>query len=347
VSKHHYAIVAGEFGNHVWFLLPGIQPSTFDEPLPHHITLVPDRYQFTGLRWLPSFLRKKVVKKKIDKLQFDLNTTFDVVWNFDNSRFYDLDCFDVPLTIHHCMDYHYNFQLAKASRTADICFGVTDGIVSNLKKYNPHSYFIHHGYRAVEKSSFVLPTSNSSLRAVFVGNFMRKDIAWSWLLDAVKTLSHIHFYFIGNCGLSNLSQHIDPEIEHQIQTLSLFKNVTFTGELNEKDSWTAMCEADILFAAFRADLHPEIFANLHKIMPYLATGKPIVINRILQYESNPDLLLMAHDSSEFVSKFKLLSNKPDEYFGEKISEKRIAFAKANTYEKQFERIDQLICQHIQ
>lgn len=330
------------FGNKVWFLSPDTIIHQTEEKLPPHITLVPDCYQFKGLRWLPSFLRKQIARKLIQKMQTDLQTKFDVVWNFDNSRFYDLDCFDAEITIHHCMDYHYNFQLERASSSADICFGVTDGIVSGMKKYNSHSYFIQHGYNSSEKSTYSLPQSKELFRAVFVGNFMRKDIAWDWLEQAAHECDQVHFYFIGNCGKNHLSRNVDHDIKARIEKLSQGANITFVGELNESDAWSAMCESDILFAAFRADLHPEIFANLHKIMPYLATGKPIVINRIMQYESSPELMLMAHDAQEFVSHFKKLMTRPDDQFGEVIRQKRITFAEDNTYEKQFERIDKII-----
>jgi hypothetical protein len=342
VSKHHYAIIAGKFGNKVWFLQPSNAFNSIAEPIPQHITLVEDRYRFRGLRRLPTLLRKLIFKRLIKKMESDLQTQFDVVWNFDNSRFYDLDCFDAELTIHHCMDYHYHFQFERASRSADICFGVTDGIVENLKKYNPNSFFIHHGYQEVIGSTYSLMPSTQKLRAVFVGNFMRKDIAWNWLHQVTTQFDNIHFYFVGNYGISNLSQTIDPDITKQIEEISQHPNVTFMGELNESDSWSAICQSDILFAAFRADRYPEIFANLHKIMTYLATGKPIVINRIMQFESTPNLLLMAYSEDEFIAHFKLLSTKPETQFGEFARKNRIEFAYNNTYEKQFARIDQLI-----
>lgn len=342
LSKHHYATIAGQFNNKVWYLQPNKFQTTDTAQLPQHVQLVSDHFSPKGIGKLPKWLRRILFIRAMKKMESKTQVKFDIIWNFDNSRFFDLDIFTGKYTIHHCMDHHYRFHFEEACASSNICFGVTDGIVAAMKSLNANSYFIDHGFSECGRSDYLLPQVKENIISLFVGNFMRKDIQWEWLESVVKSMTSIHFYFVGSIGLSNLSNQVDSTIANNILQLRRHKNVTFVGELDQKDTWSAMLQTDILFASFDAQNKPDIFANLHKIMTYLATGKPIIINQILQYQNTTGLLHMANNSEEFIEYFRQLSDKNHASYSTEFINKRIAFAFNNTYEKQFERIDKLI-----
>src|SRR5690606_2306919 len=100
-----------------------------------------------GLRYLPGFLQRKLIKVKYNQLQKLTNIRFDIVWSFDNSVFFDFSVFPKSiLKISHMVDMNQNFQIAKAAKTADICFGTSSPIISRLNLYNKNSFFINHGF---------------------------------------------------------------------------------------------------------------------------------------------------------------------------------------------------------
>jgi hypothetical protein len=113
-------------------------------------------------------------------------THFDVIWNFDNSRFFDMDCFENSFRIHHRMDFHYNFQNERTCKSANLCLGVTAGIVDSMKIFNKESHFINHGYATPEISHVKLPSRDEPFKALYIGNLFSPFINWEWIHALVK-----------------------------------------------------------------------------------------------------------------------------------------------------------------
>ncbi len=343
LSKHHYALNLASLGNRVWFLQPpkAIQYVAADDP-PKEITLLIDSNRFPGARFFPEFLRKPIFKKVIRDLEKTAGVHFDVIWSFDNSRFFDLDCFENSFRIHHRMDYHYDFQNKRACVSADLCLGVTSGIVNLMKPYNKHSYFVHHGYATPKVSDVSLPDRPEKFKALYIGNLLIPFINWKWINALVKDQPDVHFYFAGSYGKSNLSNSINEAALKEVNLLKREINVTFLGEKLPSEIYAYMNDADILFASYNAEEYPEILANSHKIMGYLGSGKPVVCHEIGEYLRNKDLLYMAKTEVEYLSLFNDVKNNLQEVSDEIHKNKRIAFAMQNTYLQQLQYIDNLI-----
>ncbi len=343
LSKHHYAMTLASIGNKVWFLQPpdAMEYHAADDP-PKDIILLKDHKKFPGARFYPDFIRKFTFKKIIRRMQNDTGVHFDLIWNFDNSRFFDLDCFENCFRIHHRMDYHYNFQNERACLSADLCLGVTSGIVDNMKPFNSHAYFIHHGYATPDISNVSLPPCSEKIKALYIGNLLIPFINWKWINALVKDQPDVHFYFAGSYGKSNLSNSINEAALKEVNLLKTEINVTFLGEKLPSEIYAYMNDADILFASYNAEEYPEILANSHKIMGYLGSGKPVVCHEIGEYLSNKDLLYMAKTEEEYLFLFNDVKNNLQEVSDEIHTSKRIEFALHNTYLLQLERIDNLI-----
>lgn len=343
LSKHHYALTLASIGNRVWFLQPpnAIEYHSEDDP-PKEITLLKDDHRFPGARFYPDFMRKKIFRKIIRDMEEEAGVHFDLIWNFDNSRFFDLDCFEGAFRIHHRMDFHYNFQNRRACKSANLCLGVTSGIVENMKPYNSHSYFVHHGYATPPVSNAKLSSCIQPIRALYIGNLLIPFINWQWINSLVKSQPEVHFFFAGSYGKSNLSNAINESALAEVMMLKKEMNVTFLGEKLPAEIYAFMNEADILFASYNAHEFPEILANSHKIMGYLGSGKPVVCHVIGEYLKNADLLFMAKTEAEYLRLFDHVKKNLTEVSNEVNAGKRIAFAKQNTYLHHLDYIDQLI-----
>jgi glycosyltransferase involved in cell wall biosynthesis len=342
LSKHHYAIELTKTGNRVWFLQPQRYQSTKDLIVPPNIYLLEDRYTVAGMRFLPKFIRKTLFRNRIRKMQRDAHCKFDFIWNFDNSRFFDLDCFMGAFTIHHRMDYHYDYQNERASASANVCFGVTAEIVKSMKEFNPHSYFIQHGHAEIQKREYPLPNPTAKTKALYVGNLLIPYINWDWIHALVSSQPEVNFLFAGSSGKGNLNNEINQQSLREVEKLRLQPHVTLLGEISPSEIRSIFDQVDILFAAYDVEKHPKILANSHKIMEYLGSGKPIICNTMTEYSGRQDLLYMASTLTEFMSRFEWIRLNLAEATSQELTTKRQVFASENSYANQVKRIDDIL-----
>lgn len=341
LSKHHYAVQLAKLGNRVWFLQINKAHASSESGV-DGLSVLADKYSIRGIRYFPAPLRKLMMRRQIQKMIDDVGTNFDLIWSFDNSRFFDLDCFPNAFRIHHMMDYHVDYQNKIASRTADLCLGVTDGIVSKLLKYNPRSFFINHGYTPVDCGRKFLPPAKEKVKALYTGNLLMVYVNWPWLKALVKNNPDVHFYMAGSYDVGNLNPALNRKTRKEVDEISQSPNVSLLGECSPVEIQGYMLDADILYFAYRSNEFPEILANSHKIMAYLGSGKPVVCHHIKQYASPDPLLYMSSTLEEYLETFERIKRNLALYNSDELINKRKAWAMDNTYLRQIERIDQLI-----
>jgi glycosyltransferase involved in cell wall biosynthesis len=342
LSKHHYAVELAKMGNEVHFLLPPWADRELALKHAHQdVHLLFDNFSIKGARFLPSLFRKWIYRRIVQDMERAVGGAFTLVWSFDNSRFFDLDCFSQAWRIHHMMDYHTDYQTAIASRSAHLNLGVTDGIVDKLRTYNRKAHFVQHGYATVPAIPCQLPTVQTTKKALYTGNLLMPFVHWPWLHALVASRTDVHFFLAGSYGLSNLNEQVNDDQLREIQTIARQSNVTLLGECSPGQMQDLFTQVDVLFFAYRSNEFPEILANSHKIMAYLASGKPIVCHQILQYLNQPDLLYMCDTLDKYVATFKDVIDHPERYATSNLVEKRRDWALQNTYVHQIERVFQL------
>jgi hypothetical protein len=343
LSKHHYALALLEKANHVWFLQPpGNYEFHQDIEIPNNLHLLQDTFTFKGARLYPTTIRQWLFRRAVKRMMAFTKTQFDVIWNFDNSRFFDMTCFQNAYRIHHKMDYHYNYQEKLASSTANLCLGVTTEIVAEMKKSNYNAHFIQHGYHPTTPSDYKLPETSEKFKAFYSGNLLLPFINWEWVEALVVKNEDTHFFLAGSYRKGNMNRYADDSSGSKIRELAEHKNVTLLGELNTADLTAALNQADLLFAAYDSNKYPEIVANSHKLMEYFGSGKPIISNEFGEYARLGHLLFMAQTTDTFTDRFNHVKNNLEQYSRLEFKEERIAWALQNTYEKQLQRIDELI-----
>ena len=334
ISKHHYAIHLGRRGNKVYFLNP---PSTSNEIVKtdyKNVHQVNYKGFPRGLRFFPSFLQKRMINKVFKEVENLINIKFDIVWSFDNSVFYNFSALPADtIKISHIVDLNQNFQTKIAAETANICFGVCTPIVKRLAAYNKNTYFINHGcYPSLPGKEVSLPGSNS-IKAFYAGNLNIGYIDWRLFKEVIVENKNVDFILAGPWFQGSLREDI----------LS-FSNVYYMGLLKSEELKDFYATANVLLLLYRADEYSDQLSNSHKMMEYLASGKMIVATFTSEYEllEKEGLIAMSKKNDDFLQIFNDTLANLAMWNAEEKQLARKAFALENTYDKQINRIEELI-----
>ena len=336
LSKHHYALELAKRDNQVFFLGTKVEGEKLF--IDGNIRELYSPKTIPAIRFLPSFIRRKIDLRTIDAVNRQIGSRPDIIWSFDNSRFYNLLSWGKDtLRIAHIMDYRMDYNLREHAHSASICFGVTSAIVNKLKRANPNSHFIQHGVQFSDVTKVEREVKNPL--AVYVGNLNIPFIDWPLIFRTVDEFPEVCFEFIGSFGIDNLNDQISNG--DQISRLAKRKNVVLRGVL-EREALTARLHgADVLLVFYD---HKNFFyevSNSHKILTYLSTGKTIVSTWIEEYK-DAGLLEMSYDDEEFLAKMKDVAGRLDYYNAKERCAKRMMYAKDNTYAEQVNRIESLL-----
>ncbi len=338
VSKHHYAVQLAEMGNQVYFLNPpsGADRITQIAGQSENLHIV-DFVITRGIRFLPAFLSNRAQRKDAERLAQFCDTAFDVVWSFDNSRFYYLPAFGKCLKIAHIMDLAVNFHTPIHAGSSDFCFGVTQEIVGRLKRFNAKTYFVNHGFSPLEGLEIEASTSNRK-QVAYSGNLLLHFIDRQLVLKLVNHFSHVDFNFFGGYAKSNLSDGGDQESQAFIEQLQTATNVRLHGALDRKKLLEQLAQQDVLLLFYDSKKYAGACHNSHKIMEYLSTGKEILSTPILEYAES-ELVHQVDDHDAYIAQLTILLEKEAD---KEVQAKRVAYAADHTYLRQINRIQTIV-----
>lgn len=294
---------------------------------------------------MPSFLSAYLTKLEVEKLQKLVNTEFDIIWNFDSSRFFNLKLFKTKYRIAHLVDYFENFNRDTLCKHADLCLCTSEFIACEMRKFNKRVYNIGHGYQ-MEREELSMEELTEiknlpfSIKVGYVGNLTIKYLDWETIYALTDSHPDIGFYFIGPEGKSNVSKSSDTD-----RFLDLTKqkaNVFFLGAKEAQKIPAYLKKMDILLLIYKAGEYKEQLANPHKVLEYLGSGKTILASWTEEYKNNQGLLEMEKDSMGIVRRFhEVVKNLVFFNHADKQAQ-RVEFAAANTYEMKIEQIEALI-----
>lgn len=343
VSKHHYATLLAKMGNQVFFLNPPTSEWKQTE-LAAGLIVLDYKSKYRGLARMPRFFSALLTKKEFLSIEKKLNLELDVLWNFDSSRFFNLQYLPKRVfKIQHIVDLTENFNRDLGAATSDICLSTTDFIKATQQVHNPNSFKIHHGTNVKHLESEVKDLGvdiKESVTIGYVGNLSIKYIDWEIVFEMAQTNKDVGFVFIGPVGKSNLSNtDAIPPFLAQTQTLP---NVYFLGSKPSTDIPGLLLNFDILLVAYKAKAYKEQLASPHKFMEYFASGKVILSSYTDEYKDKQDLLVMLDENSDLPTKLKELKTQLSSYNSEAAQNRRKAFAAQNSYENQIKLIESKI-----
>jgi len=337
VSKHHYATTLASQGASVYFLNPPtdtklkVERSRYD-----NLKIVSYPKIAKGLRFYPKVVRVYLQKRWLHKLEKHIGIEFDTIWLFENSRFYDMGFAGDRLKIYHQVDLNQNFHIKEASLSSDICFGTTDYIVDEIKKYNSNVYKIHHGVNLSPKRVSLLKEqrdnfSKTNINATYIGNLSMLYLDVKLLKEVILSSPDVIFQFVGGYNEETLLYKACKDIE----------NIIWWGKVDSEYILEILSSSDIMLVAYQKE-HYIDQASPHKIMEYLASGKTIVATYTDEYKDKEGLLEMSETKEEYLAKFETVIKNLNFYNSPFKQKARITFALEHSYEKQLNRIFSLV-----
>ena len=341
VSKHHYARHLAARGNKVYFLNPASRRGNLSISDSSYGVSVIDYPGFMkGLRYMPKFIRVRQVRRMWQKIQSLAQTKIDVIWSFDNSVFYDFDALPKRiLKISHIVDLNQNFQFEKAVKSADISIAVTSIILNKMKSISSRSFLITHGLSIPKNANETLDlVGNNKIKALYVGNLAMNHFDWHVVFQAVLQCPDVDFIFIGP-GANEIDMQKNVTAAYKANVLSE-KNCYFLGKKPSEEVLSYMKKADLLWISYQEKHHIDQ-TNSHKIMEYLYSGRPVVATYTADYDGL-DLISMSQRNEDWPALLQhTIENLDSENTPEKITARK-AFALNNTYDKQIDRIEEII-----
>jgi glycosyltransferase involved in cell wall biosynthesis len=289
LSKHHYAQALQDQGMRVYFMGPSDSDRFSLEPLDNGITLVHGPAQPRGLRWAPIRFREWVEAQRMAGLARLCGGPFDVLWNFDLFRFRWLrDRRHARSRVLHVMDLPRATALRDPATRADAIVLVSPAMASHLPPGSVAPLIVPHGLSTHASQAIVPPDLKPGIRVGYLGNMAIPYLDKESLLRAVRQHSRITLYLIGPHG-GNLGQ---APVDRTWQSLIAEPNVVWVGAVPSEHVGAWLNKMDLLLIAYDSGRYANETAHPHKVLEYLASGRPILATHMRDMAHLPPLIEM-------------------------------------------------------
>lgn len=354
VSKHHYALELARKGNIVYFLQPPqkgqVTVSVEVSALCDNLFLISNSLYFPYIlkfhaKWLFDFLMRWHVRQLVQAIGREI----DIVWSFDLGNLYPLGLFRDSFRIFHPVDEPADQEAVKAAEHADLVMSVTKEILQKYSGVKGPKFLVNHGVDEAFLRTDTLRISLGNPAHVGVsGNFLRGDIDRETLLFIVRNNDDVYFEFWGNYQNSgNLGGDNDETAKAFISALKDCKNVILHGPVDTASLAQGFARMDAFLICYDVKRDQSKGTNYHKIMEYLASGKSILSNNVTAYEGEKDLVYMVksrEDNRELPHLFSTILSNLELYNSPDRRQKRIEYAKRNTYSRKISEVDEILRQ---
>jgi len=347
VSKHHYAIELAKRGYEVSYLPPPtarfknlyIQREKIDNGL--HIIKHSLFFPFIFQKYSTA-LFNLLLKFHVYRLR-NIIGNVDIVWSFTD-LYPDLRIFNGKKIIYHQVDnITESNNYTKPGKFADLVIGVTDSILDRFNHESKH--LVNHGLSAyfLKEEYFKWSNTTEGINVCYCGNLTAPSVDYKLLIELISNNKEVNFHFIGPYE-NAISEHFIDLIDQ----LKSAENVKLYGKVhpNELSELYQIMDAFILcydrFSKFAQGRNRS--SNSHKILEYLSTGRVVISTNMSTYNDKPGLLEMLDtDSNEgFQSLFSEVITNIEKYNSKENMEKRINYARSNTYENRIAQIERLL-----
>jgi len=346
VSKHHYARELVRRGHDVLFFGPPERHGTITLELIEQLNLegASGRLRVLrsprvapALRFMPAPMRRVLESRWLHAVEQVAGQPIDAVWNFENSRFFDMGFAGKRLTIYQQVDLNQHFNPLRAAATADLTIAICEPIEQQLAPVAKKLLRLAHGHANADVVNEVpndVEVAFQRLRtnAVYIGNLDIVYLDVPLLAQLVADHPETCFHFVGTY---TAGKGLHASLGHA-------RNSRFWGHQPREMLPAFLTRADVQLIAYRADQHPEQLANPHKLMEYLAAGRCVLATWTQEYVHRPDLVVMANNHGEYRRRFAEIVADPKSWNNEQQVAHRQAFAQNHTYPRQLDRIVQAL-----
>lgn len=329
-------------GNNVFFINPpqdkvrgGIKIEKSEQH--ENLFIVDYSTRLRGLRFLPRFLMRMADKTFLKKLEKIAGKSIDIVWNFENSRFFDLGFAGRKiLKVYFQVDENQDFHPAIAAATADIVLAINSGILRTLKMRNKNSYLVPHSFQGhfspraakILSGEYKYEVPDGPLKIVYIGNLDNCYLDTVLLEKVIEKNKNVDFLLVGPVDKSS----------GLYKRLSALAHVSFTGKVSFKEIPLILDEADALMLVY----NKTFTYSSHKLLEYMASGKTIISTYMSEYAGFPTLVNMCYAHEQYPEHFQKVLTEIEENNSPANMQARIRFAMDNTYSRQLDKLEELI-----
>ena len=298
LSKHHYAIELAKMGNEVYFINP---------PEPNwkwgKSTFQLIRTEFKGLYLVDQTLHVPYnlkfrfptafhffMKKHIKNMERELGIP-NIVWSFDLGNNYPFRFFAVSAKkLFFPADFPSNKMAIEAAQGADLIVSIAQEILDEYPQTKTKKLLINHGVAQhfIDAGATPFVKTDEVIRVGLSGNFLRADLDRNTLLDIIVAHPTVEFECFGTYDMnnSNIGGSNDFETVTFISALKENKNVRLHGAIPSTQLALELRRMDLFLICYDVQKDQSKGTNYHKVMEYLAYGRPIVSNNISAYQDS-------------------------------------------------------------
>lgn len=337
VSKHHYAMMLADLGYHVYFLNPpDVDRSdiTVESVRPDGLLHVVHGPRVApGLRLMPALARRQLESRWLSRLEEKIGRPIDIVWLFENSRFYDMRFAGDRLKLYYRADLFQNYHPETAAATCDVMFTISESMRLHGEQNGAKAYMMHHGYRPHTVEPTLSDTqfarfAKDKPNAVLVGNLDILTLNTDLIVRCAERFPDTVFHFVGKY----------TEEKELYQRTKHFKNIVWWGKVPHTGVMPILRHSDVQLVCYRSNEYEEQLANSHKLIEYLASGKAVVSTYVHEMRNRSDLIEMTRDYDEFLELLANVLNNLNEFNSATRMAARQGFALDHTYDKQIQKI---------
>lgn len=358
ISKHHYALELASLGCQVFFIEPpdlmlkGISVNQLAEQ--DNLFIVKYRPIFRGKRFLPKFVYRLLLKIQVRLLVNQIHSKPDVVFCFSGYLFENLKWFGGSRTIFFAADLFVKKKIPPEVYTADILLAVSDTIAERLSKSGKNVHLIGHGLNkdfvtyaySLLELGYRRPQVTNKIIAGYSGNLRMGALDRTTMMKVIESHPEINFIFWGSYEKQdlNLGGNMDFETDSFIHFLESKSNVELRGVVKSNQLLHEMKHCNLFWICWDTNSNGSWDgSNSHKILEYMAIGKPIVAHNISFYKgSNLINMLPTSSNNGYLALFEDVVNSiQSDCLDDKFND-RIKLAIENSYANKIREIESIL-----
>lgn len=353
ISKHHYAIAFANKGYRVYFLTLHIgKPIKMIEVCPDHenIHLVnfPISKLLNKLRFKWRWGYNGIISWKVRKWAKH-NPTLDLLLSFDrNGVFTNLSNFNAKHTIFFPADKVIE-RFIEEYKGFDQLISISPIILESFSNVQNRILF-NHGlspdFVEVARIKDNFDPIKKAKKIAYVGNLLIGPILDKPVLKAIVNQNlefEFHFYGAFDPKNNNLGSDTSRDTMDFIDFLKKTKNCFLHGMVAPNALANELANMDAFLICYDYRFDKNKCSNAHKVLEYLALGKPIISTRISMYDDlNLFPMLDTFDNSNFPNFFNEQLKNWERINSKVIYNERRDYALQNTYEYNVKKIEELL-----
>ncbi len=326
-SKHNWAFELSNL-NEVFFIDPPLRWNFLDffktniriETYTNNLKIFRYNNRIPFTRFNVFFtLNELFIYKALNKFLSDKKDV--IFWTFDPYRLINPRKLKVEKAIHFITDKYRIKREFILTKNVDYHFTISQVLSDRLNIGNP--LVLSHG---ISETEFSIDTLIADSYILYIGNIDQR-LDYKVIESLIKSFPEEKFLFIGK----------RINVDNEFLFKKKYLNFVCHEPVHFKKLKNYIAQAKVCLAPMKLDVRGNNI-NHHKLLQYLAFGKPVLAAKFSDYSDNK-LLIEYETINDAIVKLRYLLKNPEP---PEILKNRIAYAKKHTYRSLINKIENFI-----